>query len=60
MSIHNELVKEAIELYGRAIVHEVLQLVSLADPDGVHSMFEDLGMIDHVEVIEFLYFDMDH
>lgn len=48
--------KEAIELYGQKIVSEVQDIVEMSDPDAAYSMFEDMGMFDHSECVEFLYF----
>jgi hypothetical protein len=52
----SDLVKEAIEIYGKAIVSEVSMMVEMSDPDGMYTQFEDMGMYDHAECVEFLYF----
>lgn len=57
MAITDEKLKEAIDTYGSQIVSEVRELVAVSDPDGVWSMFQDMGMFEHAECIEELYFD---
>lgn len=51
-----ETLKEAIENYGREVVAETISIVNVSDPDGAYVTFEDMGMYDHCEVIEMLYF----
>lgn len=51
-----ELFKEAIEVFGKNLVHEVLEVVYLADADGAYSTFQDMGMDDHAECVEMLFF----
>lgn len=52
-----ELLIEANELYGFEVVFECLLVVEVSDPDGAYSHFEDMGMYDHAECVEFLYFE---
>lgn len=52
-----ETYKEAIELFGKTIVSEVLNLVYVSDADGCYSMFQDMGMDDHAECTEFMFFN---
>lgn len=49
--------QEAVEIFGDSVVHEVMELVGMSDPDGVWSLFSDMGMDDHVECVEFMYFE---
>ena len=51
-----ELLKEAIEIFGKNLVHEVLEVVYLDDADGAYSTFQDMGMDDHAECVEMLFF----
>ena len=51
-----ETLKEAIEIFGKTIVSEVIRIVELADTDGAYSTFQDMGMDEHAEVVEMLYF----
>lgn len=51
-----ELVEEAKKLFGSEIVAEVIDMVGLADPDCVYAHYEDEGMDNHAECLEFLYF----
>jgi hypothetical protein len=51
-----ELLKEAIEIFGKNLVHEVLEVVYLADADGAYTTFQDMGMDDHAECVEMLFF----
>lgn len=55
-TMNKELIQDAIECYGKEIVSEVVSLVQMADPDGCYSMFQDMDMPDHAEVVEMLYF----
>ena len=52
-----ETLKEAIEIYGRTIVSEVMNLVYVADADGCYSTFQDMGMDEHAECVEFIFFN---
>ena len=47
---------EAIEIYGQAIVNEVMMMVELSDADGMYTMFQDMGKDEHAECVEFMYF----
>lgn len=47
----------AIELFGRDVVADVELQVELADCDGAYTLFEDAGMFEHAECVEFLYFE---
>ena len=51
-----EKIQEAITLYGRDIVNEVIMLVEVSDADGVYSTYEDMGMFDHSECVSMIYF----
>jgi hypothetical protein len=53
----NELEKEAIELFGDAVVSQTRETVEMSDPDAAYTMFEDMGMFEHSECVEFLYFN---
>lgn len=57
MNLTKEKIQEAEEQFGKDIVEEVINCVEISDPDGVYSMFEDLGYFDHSECVEFLYFE---
>lgn len=48
-------VQEAIDLFGLDIVHQVEELVAVSDADGVYTMFEDMGMFEHAECVQYLY-----
>jgi hypothetical protein len=52
-----EKIKEAVEIFGRDIVGEVVSMVQLFDADGCYTTFEDRGMFEHAEAVEFIYFD---
>ena len=51
-----ELIAEAKQLFGSHVVEETAMVVEISDPDGAYAHFEDLGMFEHVECVEFLYF----
>ena len=50
-------IEEAVKIYGRDVVAEVLDLVHISDPDGCYVLFEDQGMTEHMECVEFIYFE---
>jgi len=52
-----ELIQQARQYFGDDVVIEVVSLVRMSDPDGVWSLYQDMGMEDHVECVEMLYFD---
>jgi hypothetical protein len=52
-----ETYKEAIELFGKTIVNEVMNLVYVSDADGCYITFQDMGMYEHAECTEFLFFN---
>ena len=52
-----QTLKEAIEIYGKTIVSEVVNLVYMSDADGSYSTFQDMGMDEHAECTEFLFFN---
>jgi len=49
--------QEAITLFGKQIVNEVIEIVEMSDADGAWSLFNDQGMFEHAECVEFLYFE---
>ena len=51
-----ELRKEALGMYGENVVIEVEMMVEMSDPDGMFTQYQDMGMYEHAECIEFLYF----
>jgi hypothetical protein len=55
--VTQEAINEAIEIWGADAVYQAMEVVALSDPDGAYTMFEDLGIFDQAEVVEFLYFD---
>jgi hypothetical protein len=52
-----EAINEAIAIWGEDAVYQAMEVVAMSDPDGAYTMFEDLGIFDQAEVVEFLYFD---
>jgi hypothetical protein len=54
-----EKIQEAIENWGSDVVSTVREIVHLADADGAYVQFEDMGMFEHAECVEFLYFDQE-
>ena len=52
-----EKIQEARETFGDEILSEVLEVVQMSDADGAYSMFEDMGMLEHSECVEFIYFE---
>jgi hypothetical protein len=52
-----EAINEAIAQWGKDSVYQAMEVVALSDADGAWSMFDDMGMFECAEVVEFLYFD---
>jgi hypothetical protein len=50
-------IQDAIHEFGANIVHEVVEVVAVSDPDGAYSLFEDMDMFDHQACVEMLYFE---
>lgn len=55
--ITKELYLDAIEIFGQDVVNTVISTVSVSDPDGCYTMFEDLGYYEHAECVDYLYFN---
>jgi hypothetical protein len=49
--------QEAITLFGAELVSQVIEVVTMSDPDGAYSLYEDLGHFEHAECVSFLYFE---
>lgn len=49
--------EEAIKLFGKAKVDEVMNIVNISDPDFAYVTFEDQGDEDAVSIIEMIYFE---
>lgn len=56
-TMSKETYKEAIELFGKTIVNEVMNLVYVSDADGCYTTFQDMGMYEHAECTEFMFFN---
>lgn len=52
-----ELIKEAIECFGAVKVAEVMDMVSVSDPDCMYSLYQDMNMDEHAECVEMLFFN---
>jgi hypothetical protein len=52
-----ETYKEAIELFGKTIVNEVISLAYISDADCIHSFYMDMDKHDHAECVEFIFFN---
>lgn len=55
--IEKQKINEAINIFGKDVVVQVVNLVNMSDSDGVYSMYKDMEMEDHAECVEFLYFE---
>lgn len=51
-----ELLSDAIECFGGQIVAEVMEMVHFADPDCMYSTYQDMGMNQHADCLEMLFF----
>lgn len=47
----------AIAQFGEDAVFQAMEVVAMSDADGAYTMFEDIGMFECAEAVEFLYFD---
>ena len=50
---------EAEEIFGSDVVEKVVAVVEVSDPDGAWALFQDMGMDEHAECVEFVYFDTE-
>lgn len=48
---------EAVGIFGKDVVDEVIAIVNLSDPDAAYVQFEDEGLSNHVSCVEFIYFN---
>jgi hypothetical protein len=55
--VTQEVVDQAVKLFGEDAVYQAMEVVAMSDPDGAYTMFEDNGMFEMAEAVEFLYFD---
>ncbi len=46
-----------IKEYGQQVVDEVMEMIELSDADGLWSMYNDLGLYNHAEVVELIFFN---
>lgn len=57
MRDQRERILKAMEEYGKEVVSTVVEIVSVSDPDGAYVHFEDYGMYEHAECVEYIYFE---
>lgn len=57
--VTQEKIAAAIAQFGEDAVYQAMEVVAMSDADGAYTMFEDMGMFDCAEAVEFLYFDPD-
>ena len=55
--VTQDKIDAAIAQFGEDAVYQAMEAVAMSDADGAHTMFEDLGMFEFAEAVEFLYFD---
>ena len=48
--------ENAIKIFGKDIVTDVMEMVSLSDADGMYNQYLDMGMDIHAECVEYMYF----
>lgn len=51
-----ELLAEAKKMFGRDVVTEVIAAVEISDADCAYTTFQDMGMEDHAECVEYIFF----
>lgn len=56
-NLSREKLEEAITIFGHFIVDQVNEVVNMSDTDGAWSLFNERGMFEHAECLEFLFFD---
>jgi hypothetical protein len=57
--MNTESKQEAIEMFGKQKVDEVISIVEMSDADMAFSTFEDQDDDDACSIIEMLYFEND-
>ena len=57
--VTQEKIAAAIAQFGKDAVYQAMEVVAMSDADGAYTMFEDMGMFECAEAVEFLYFDPD-
>ena len=55
--MNKELIKDAIQCFGNVIVNEVSSVIYISDADCAYSTFQDMGMDQHAECVEMLFFE---
>ena len=55
--VTQDKIDAAIAQFGEDAVYQAMEVVAMSDADGAYTMFEDMGMFECAEVVEFLYFD---
>ena len=54
--VNQETMYEAVQCFGGQIVSEVIETVRVSDPDCMYSTYQDMGMDEHAECVEMLFF----
>ena len=57
--VTQEKIAAAIAQFGEDAVYQAMEVVAMSDADGAYTMFEDMGLFECAEAVEFLYFDPD-
>jgi hypothetical protein len=57
--VTQEKIAAAIAQFGKDAVYQAMEVVAMSDADGAYTMFEDMGLFECAEAVEFLYFDPD-
>jgi hypothetical protein len=55
--VTQDKIDAAIAQFGEDAVYQAMEVVAMSDADGAYTMFEDIGMFECAEAVEFLYFD---
>lgn len=53
--MEQNLIKEAIDLYGYEIVNQVFEIMELTNPENAYNIFNDKKMFIHSKCVELLY-----
>lgn len=53
----DETIDTAVKIWGENLVHQTVGVVTISDPHIARGTFEDLGLFDQLQIVEFIYFN---
>lgn len=54
--IDQGVMQNAVQCFGAVTVQDVIEMVGVSDPDCMYSLYQDMGMDEHAECVEMLFF----